>query len=130
MTFEEKESVFEKTNRVYDEDGIAPTLTSTSANERILVRKIKQLNTLTNGKQTYQQDRIYDVNGIAPALSTDSRPSMINTSLIRRLTPTECERLQTVKDDYTNHVSDSQRYKMLGNGWTVDVIAHIFSYLK
>jgi DNA-cytosine methyltransferase len=49
---------------------------------------------------------------------------------IRRLTPTECERLQTVKDGYTNHVSDSQRYKMLGNGWTVDVIAHIFSYLS
>ena len=49
---------------------------------------------------------------------------------IRRLTPLECERLQTVKDNYTNHVSDSQRYKMLGNGWTVDVIAHIFNYLK
>jgi DNA (cytosine-5)-methyltransferase 3A len=49
---------------------------------------------------------------------------------IRRLTPLECERLQTVKDNYTNYVSDSQRYKMLGNGWTVDVIAHIFSYLK
>jgi len=49
---------------------------------------------------------------------------------IRRLTPLECERLQTVKDNYTNHVSDSQRYKMLGNGWTVDVIVHIFSYLK
>jgi DNA (cytosine-5)-methyltransferase 3A len=49
---------------------------------------------------------------------------------IRKLTPLECERLQTVKDNYTNHVSDSQRYKMLGNGWTVDVIAHIFSYLK
>ena len=52
------------------------------------------------------------------------------TRQIRRLTPLECERLQTVKDNYTNHVSDSQRYKMLGNGWTVDVIAHIFSYLK
>lgn len=49
---------------------------------------------------------------------------------IRRLTPIECERLQTVKDNYTNYVSDSQRYKMLGNGWTVDVIAHIFNYLK
>jgi DNA (cytosine-5)-methyltransferase 1 len=55
---------------------------------------------------------------------------VVNTSKIRRLTPLECERLQTVKDNYTNHVSDSQRYKMLGNGWTVDVIAHIFSYLK
>jgi len=52
------------------------------------------------------------------------------TSRIRRLTPIECERLQTVADNYTAHVSDSQRYKMLGNGWTVDVICHIFNYLK
>jgi len=49
---------------------------------------------------------------------------------IRRLTPVECERLQTVKDNYTNHVSDTQRYKMLGNGWTVDVISHILNYIK
>jgi site-specific DNA-cytosine methylase len=48
----------------------------------------------------------------------------------RKLTPIECERLQTVPDNYTNHVSNSQRYKMLGNGWTVDVIAHIFGGLK
>ncbi len=48
---------------------------------------------------------------------------------IRRLTPIECERLQTVPDNYTNYVSDTQRYKMLGNGWTIDVIAHILSYL-
>lgn len=45
---------------------------------------------------------------------------------LRRLTPIECERLQTLPDDYTAGVSNSQRYKMLGNGWTVDVIAHIF----
>lgn len=53
----------------------------------------------------------------------------INSS-VRRLTPTECERLQTVKDGYTDCVSDSQRYKMLGNGWTIDVIVHILSYLN
>ena len=53
-----------------------------------------------------------------------------NESKIRRLTPIECERLQTVKDNYTNHVSDSQRYKMLGNGWTVDVICHILKYIN
>lgn len=47
----------------------------------------------------------------------------------RKLTPVECERLQTVPDNYTNHVSNTQRYKMLGNGWTVDVIAHIFKTL-
>lgn len=95
------------------------------------LRKVKPINPVdeSTGKQPYQQDRIYDIDGISPALSTDSRPSMINTSCIRRLTPIECERLQTVADNYTAHVSDSQRYKMLGNGWTVDVIAYIFSYL-
>jgi len=50
------------------------------------------------------------------------------TSVYRRLTPIECERLQTVPDNYTNHVSDSQRYKILGNGWTVDMIVHILSF--
>jgi DNA (cytosine-5)-methyltransferase 1 len=55
---------------------------------------------------------------------------ILHQSKIRRLTPVECERLQTVEDNYTNHVSNSQRYKMLGNGWTIDVIAHIFNYIK
>jgi DNA (cytosine-5)-methyltransferase 3A len=49
---------------------------------------------------------------------------------IRRLTPIECERLQSVPDNYTNYVSDSQRYKMLGNGWTVDVIVYILSFMN
>lgn len=48
----------------------------------------------------------------------------------RKLTPIECKRLQTVPDNHTNHVSNTQRYKMLGNGWTVDVIAHIFSQMQ
>lgn len=43
----------------------------------------------------------------------------------RKLSPTECERLQTVPDGYTNHVSNTQRYKMLGNGFTVSVIEHL-----
>ena len=44
----------------------------------------------------------------------------------RKLTPVECERLQTLPDNYTGGVCNTQRYKALGNGWTVDVIAHIF----
>lgn len=48
------------------------------------------------------------------------------SGVVRKFSPIECERLQTVPDNYTNHVSNTQRYKMLGNGWTVDVIAHIF----
>lgn len=55
--------------------------------------------------------------------------------LIRKLTPLECERLQTLPDNYTEYgtegkISNTQRYKAIGNGWTVDVVAHIFSFLK
>ena len=63
-------------------------------------------------------------------LDTGNTNAVEIKSNIRRLTPLECERLQTVPDNYTNHVSDSQRYKMLGNGWTVDIIAHIFKYMN
>lgn len=53
----------------------------------------------------------------------------VTNDWFRLLTPVECERLQTLPDNYTDQVSNTQRYKALGNGWTVDVIAHIFSYL-
>lgn len=71
--------------------------------------------------------------GKTPALTTSSWPAnnlLLSEGLVRKLTPTECERLQTVPDEYTSCVSDSQRYKMLGNGWTVDVIVHILQGLK
>lgn len=48
--------------------------------------------------------------------------------LIRKLTPLECERLQTMPDGYTAAVSNSQRYKALGNGWTAEVIIHILNH--
>lgn len=50
--------------------------------------------------------------------------------IIRKLTVRECMRLQTVPEEYVFPVSDSQAYKMLGNGWTVDVIAHIMSHFE
>lgn len=53
-----------------------------------------------------------------------------NQGSLRRLTPTECARLQTVPDWYKWECSDTQQYKMLGNGWTVAVIYHIFSFIK
>lgn len=69
----------------------------------------------------------------SPQCSFDSGTSLIKASedkRIRRLTPIECERLQTVPDNYTSAVSDTQRYRMLGNGWTVEVIKHILKNLK
>jgi site-specific DNA-cytosine methylase len=78
--------------------------------------------------------RVYGVDSKSPCLTTmqggHQEPKISEDfKTWRKLTPIECERLQTVDDGYTNHVSNSQRYKMLGNGWTVDVIAHIFRYI-
>ena len=66
------------------------------------------------------------------AITTVGKDSVaVNEDLTwRKLTPLECERLQTVPDNYTDHVSNTQRYKMLGNGWTVEVIKHIFQNME
>lgn len=53
----------------------------------------------------------------------------IDNYICRKLTPIECERLQTFPDNWTEGISDTQRYKALGNSWTVDVVAHIFRNL-
>lgn len=57
-------------------------------------------------------------------------PSKSSPSGYRRLTPVECERLQTLPEGYTEDVSTTQRFKSIGNGWTIDVIAYIFKYIK
>ena len=96
----------------------------------IAVDKPNQINPSkkANGVQPYMQDRVFHVDGKSHALTREfaSRTNVGDEQEVywRKLTPIECERLQTVPDNYTNHVSNTQRYKMLGNGWTVDVIAH------
>jgi DNA-cytosine methyltransferase len=65
-----------------------------------------------------------------PAISTKEGFLDDDRDAHRMLTPNECERLQTVPKDYTEGVSKTQRYKMLGNGWTVDVIGHIFKNIQ
>lgn len=75
--------------------------------------------------------RVYHPAGKSPTVNTMSGGNrepkiLVHPDKWRKLTPLECERLQTVPEGYTEGVSNSQRYKMLGNGWTVDVIAHIF----
>lgn len=63
-------------------------------------------------------------------LTAQDRHGILIDGYIRKLTPVECERLQTLPDNFTGGVSNTQRYKMLGNGWTVDVIAHILRALE
>jgi DNA (cytosine-5)-methyltransferase 3A len=76
-------------------------------------------------------NRVYHPDGKGPSLvSSDGghlQPKISdNTTTYRKLTPLECERLQTVPEGYTDKgISNTQRYKMLGNGWTVDVVSHI-----
>lgn len=82
----------------------------------------------TGGKQRIE---VYDnkLNKKAKCLTANmwkGVPYGVVSELNRRLSPLECERLQTIDDNYTSIASDTQRYKMLGNCWTIDVIAHIF----
>ena len=102
---------------VYSSEGKSPTLTTNKGEWP----KILQLPREANRWGIFDQK--------TPTLSSNSRSynNLLHDGYcLRRLTPIECERLQTLPDDYTAGVSNSQRYKMLGNGWTVDVIAHIF----
>ena len=57
-------------------------------------------------------------------------PVIVKDGKIRKFTEKECERLQTLPDDYTSGVSSTSRYKAIGNGWTVDVITHILKHLN
>lgn len=88
-----------------------------------------------------QAERIYSVHGKSVSLSANSGGQGGKTGLykidlpdgdyiIRKLTPIEAERLQTLPDGYTEGISKTQRYKCIGNGWTVEVIAHILKGLK
>lgn len=118
--------------RVYSPDGKSPTLNTMgggnrepkvvtgawrgrynkdgSTTQKLELRKDDKTNTLT----TVQKDNV--------VVDQEMR--------WRKLTPVECERLQTMPDNYTEGVSNTQRYKMLGNGWTIDVISHILRNME
>jgi DNA (cytosine-5)-methyltransferase 3A len=101
----------------------------------LLVNRCYQVGTAQEIRGNDSIKRVYSTEGKAPTLTTmqggHREPKIaIDDVEWRKLTPLECERLQTVPDTYTEGVSNTQRYKMLGNGWTVDVIAHIFKGLN
>lgn len=104
-----------------------------AASDPYILEKPFRIGDIDNGGQG---NRVYSSDAKSVCLSAVGGGRGAKTWLyfieqtIRRLTPLECKRLQTVPDDYRMSVSDSQAYKMLGNGWTVDVIAHIFGGIK
>lgn len=112
--------------RIYNIDGQSPALLS---NMSCQTHAILELN-------ERQQRNLKQLDGKADTfLSTSWKGSqangmpLVNQTRIRRLTPTECARLQTVPEWYQWACSDTQEYRMLGNGWTIAVIMHILSFL-
>jgi len=82
-----------------------------------------RVNKRQNGQRFNEGNKFYTLTG-------QDQHGILIEGYIRKLTPIECERLQTLPDNYTEGISNSQRYKCLGNGWTVDVIAHILSNIE
>jgi len=134
-------------NRIYDTNGISPALLSqmSCGTHAILVPEATKKGYVEiNPGECFDSDNIQSKTRRGRKMDQKSNNLMAKKTefmqyteegRIRRLTPVECCRLQTVPDDYFESpagqvVSDTQIYRMLGNGWTVDVIAHIFSYMK
>lgn len=132
--------------RVYHPDGKAPTLlinqggnrepkvaTHDPKGGRIVNRRLDENGTRKDYDKSIPLQPRVEVreDDKTNCLSTVYKDSVVVEDMTwRKLTPLECERLQTVPDGYTAHVSNTQRYKMLGNGWTVDVITHIMKGME
>lgn len=111
------ESIYKEMKRRYEEG---------------LTGDVQQLNpsTESGGQQPYMQNRVYSDKGKAPCLTQFAdRLIVFQKGNIRYLTQTELERLQTVPEGYTSVLKRDDAASLLGDGWTVDIIAHIFSFL-
>jgi len=128
---------FDIIKRVYSPQGKSPTLTTMQGGHRqpkVAIGRIVNRRLDENGVRKDNQLELpfttqLEVSDGAKSncLTTVQKDNVVVSEdyLYRKLTPLECERLQTLPDNYTEGVSNTQRYKMIGNGWTVDVIAHI-----
>jgi len=142
-------SVASKTKQMLElrKDGKSNAITTVGKDSLVVSQGLEFSHGLENGRRiedgknlsrNYSEgSRVYKTSGKAATLTAQSKGGKGgHTGLYgdevywRKLTPLECERLQTVPDNYTNHVSNTQRYKMLGNGWTIEVIAHIFKNME
>ena len=117
-------------NRVYSIHGKAVTLCGEAGGGAAKMGQYlfgcitpDRLNKRQNGQRFNDGTKFY-------TLTAQDRHGVLVDGYIRKLTPIECERLQTLPDGYTEGISEAQRYKCLGNGWTADVIAHIFKQLN
>ena len=128
--------------RAYGQDGKAPTLTTMGGGHRepkVICRATVQKNAEhTNGDKSPTLTAAMGIGGGNVPLITDEETGLKfkglyvdgnDRTLYRKLTPLECERLQNLPDNWTSILSNTQRYKSIGNGWTIDVIAHILKHI-
>jgi len=141
--------------RVYSEDGKSPVVTTCGGGNtepKVVVQSYREVRTeeakrlRRESKQKTGKDHTpfrakkivpredEKVGTVTPGLNNDHMISLTKDKYQevywRKLLPLECERLQTVPDNYTDLVSNTQRYKMLGNGWTIEVITHILKNME
>lgn len=112
-------------NRVYDANGQCPALLAEMSGRSHAILSVRQKRNLKD-----QDGKSNSLLASSYKGSQANGMTLVETSSIRRLTPIECSRLQTVPDWYKWDCSDTQIYRLLGNGWTIKVIQHILSFLK
>jgi DNA (cytosine-5)-methyltransferase 3A len=133
---------YEQIRRVYGVEGISPTL-PTGTGGGVIPKIFIPTNTklgydIAKNRedgirlqfQNSKTARGRVIKGKAQTLQTSLNAGVLDNSMIRKLTPIECERLQCLPDNYTEGVSNTQRYKALGNAFNVEVVRHILSFLK
>lgn len=123
-------------NHYYNKDGYIINIISKNIQSSTSIKMIGGISKSHSDVKFSQGNRIYSIYGKSPTLVANSGGTAghgniwisadITSKKIRKLTTIECERLQTIPNNYTNIISsNTQRHKMIGNGWTVDIIAHI-----
>lgn len=128
-----KEDSIGQRDIIYNIDKKIGCLTATDYKSAKLI--LEPINVGSIGKNV-QGQRVYSINGKSITVTAGNGGGrqiwvLIDNKkyIIRKVTPLECERLQTLPDNYTDCLCDTQRYCSIGNGWTVDVIAHIFKHI-
>lgn len=115
-------------SRVYSTDGISKTLSANGGGWGAKTGLYAVPVALRNRGEGKKPE--YNGTDKANSMTTVQTDSMVQVNqIIRKLTPIECERLQGLPDNYTEGISNTQRYKCLGNAFNVDVVAHILSFI-
>lgn len=126
---------------IYLKDIFIPDERLMKTDERILSTAVKKKNyvqySVNDKHKTSQAFRLYYLNGKSPTIArcrTESKCNILvnenDLSTYKIISPIEAERLQTLPDNYTEGVAKTRRFEAIGNGWTVDVITHILSFME